>query len=375
MVPVPACREPWRPRRRPARPDFVDPATTPEPLRNRLNRLVGGLRRPAGAVALLLGLAAAGLPPARAAEPAAGVDDWYARIRAAAASQSFVGHYVVTGEGAASSARITHFGQGRDSFERIEPLDGAPRIILRHNETVHTVWPRERLTVVEQRSLLGSFPAPAQATGLRLDDHYRIGPPADGGRVAGRDAQIVTILAKDEWRYSHRLWVDVGTRLLLRTDVLGSQDAVLASAAFTDLTVGVKPQPGLVTAAMKARAENWQVLPSTVQATTLQAEGLRIEPLPPGYRLLSCVRRPLEPAAKGATPAGTAVQAVYTDGLASVSVFVEEAGGSSAPSGMLRTGATTTVMQQRDRYRVTVVGDVPAQTARRFADAVQRKLP
>lgn len=331
-------------------------------------------RRPVGWMVLILGLAGAMLPPVQAAEPQNGVDDWYARIRAAAASNSYVGHYVVTSDGTASSVRITHYGQGRDSFERIESLDGVPRVVLRHNETVHTVWPRDRVTVVEQRSQLGSFPAPAQATGQRLDDHYRIGS-VEAGRVAGREAEVVTIQGRDEWRYGHRLWVDTSTRLLLRTDVLAGRDVVLASAAFTDLTLGIKPQPGLVTAAMKARADNWQMLSSPVQPTTLQAEGWRIEPLPPGYRLLSSVRRPLQTTPKGAPAGGTALQAVYTDGLASVSVFLEDGGGSGPPSGMLQTGATTTVMQQRERFRVTVVGDVPVQTARRFAEVVQRKAP
>lgn len=335
----------------------------------------GWSRRPLAWLTLVVAsLAGVVSPPAQAADPAAGVDDWYARVRAAAATHSYIGHYVVTSDGAASSVRITHFGNGRDSFERIESLDGVPRVVLRHNETVHTVWPRERVTVVEQRSQLASFPAPAVATGQRLEDHYRIGS-VEPGRVAGRDAEVVTIQGRDEWRYGHRLWVDASTRLLLRSDVLAGRDVVLASAAFTDLKLGVKPQPGQVTAAMKTRAENWQVVTAAVQPTTLQAEGLRIEPLPPGYRLLSSVRRPLQTPAKGAPARGTALQAVYSDGLASVSVFVEEADAGSPPSGMLQTGATTTVMQQRERLRVTVVGDVPLQTARRFAEGVHRKAP
>ena len=338
------------------------------------SRTTPSRRRSMGWMALILGLAGAALPPVQAAEPLTGVDDWYARIRAAAASNSYAGHYVVTSDGTASSVRITHYGQGRDSFERIESLDGVPRVVLRHNETVHTVWPRERVTVVEQRSQLGSFPAPAQSTGQRLDDHYRIGA-VEPGRVAGREAEVVTIHGRDEWRYGHRLWVDTSTRLLLRTDVLAGRDVVLASAAFTDLTLGIKPQPGLVTAAMKARADNWQMLKSQVQPTTLQAEGWRIEPLPPGYRLLSSVRRPLQTSPEGVPASRTALQAIYTDGLASVSVFVEDGGGSGPPSGMLQTGAMTTVMQQRERFRVTVVGDVPPQTARRFAEVVQRKAP
>lgn len=363
-----------------------------------------GARKPlaAGFVALgllVVGTASAAPPTAQAATPArapttaapagtasalgtaavsapvtAGVEGWLSAVRAAAAQYSFSGHYVVTGDGVASSSRIVHYGQGRDSYERIETLDGTPRIVLRHNDTVHTVWPRERVTVVEQRSPMGGFPSPAAPPGTRLDDHYRVASVTQG-RVAGRDADVVSVQARDELRYSHRLWVDSTTRLLLRSDVLGPRDEVLASASFTDLSVGVKPQPARVLAAMKAKNDNWQTLPSALQPTTLQAEGWRIDPLPAGYRLLSSVRRALQPGPASPAERPSVLQAVFSDGLASVSVFIEDASDPAAPSGMLQTGSTTTVMQHRDRFRVTVVGDLPARTARHFADAVQRKSP
>lgn len=321
---------------------------------------------------------------AAATEPAS-VDDWFSRIKAAATTASFSGNYVVTGEGIASSARIVHYGQGRDSFERIESMDGAPRIVLRHNDTVHTQWPRERVTVVEQRTGLASFPSIAPPAGLRLDDHYRI-DGVSAGRVAGREAHVLLVTARDDQRYSHRLWIDARTRLLLRADTLGSRHEVLESAAFTDLSVGVRPQTDSVVQAMRQRPADWRTVHAAIKPTSLEAEGWRLEPLVKGFRLVSCVRRPLDPvvpagaaAVNDANGAGvakgaTTLQAVFSDGLAAVSVFIEEAVGTPAtPEAAARTGATHTVMLQRDRHRVTVVGDVPASVARRFAEAVHRR--
>ena len=48
------------------------------------------------------------------------------RIHDAASKQNFQGTFVVSGGGAVSSARIAHYGEGSNQYERIESLD-APR--------------------------------------------------------------------------------------------------------------------------------------------------------------------------------------------------------------------------------------------------------
>lgn len=315
----------------------------------------------------------AGLPTLAAPEPST-VDDWLTRIREAAATHSFAGNYVVTGDGTASSSRISHFPQGRDSYERIESLDGVPRVVLRHNDTVHTVWPRERVTVVEQRSALDVFPSLAPASnGVRLDDHYKVASVTPG-RVAGRDAQVVFVGALDDLRYSQRLWVDTQTRLLLRADTLGIHQQVLESAAFTELSIGVKVQAESVRQAMRNRGTPWRLVHADLRPTTLDAEGWKLEPPVKGFRLTSCVRRPLDPVAgDGHASNSPALQAIYSDGLASVSVFLEDQPSPAPRDGTMQIGATYTVRMLRDRHLVTVVGDVPPMSARRFAEALQRR--
>lgn len=322
--------------------------------------------------ALCIGSLAGG--PSLAAPEPSSVDDWLARVREAASTHSFAGNYVVTGDGTASSSRISHFPQGRDSFERIEALDGEPRIVLRHNDTVHTVWPRERVTVVEQRSALDTFPSLVPASsGIRLDDYYKVASVTPG-RVAGRDAQVVLVGALDDYRYSQRLWVDTQTRLLLRADTLGPQQQVLESAAFTELSIGVKAQPESVRQAMRSRSTPWRTVHADLRPTTLDAEGWKLDPPVKGFRLTSCVRRPLDPVAgDGRSPNSSALQAIYSDGLASVSVFLEDQPSPPPRDGTMQIGATYTVRTLRERHLVTVVGDVPPMSARRFAEALLRR--
>lgn len=303
------------------------------------------------------------------------VEGWLARIKAAAQLANFSGTFVVTTNGTASSSRIVHFGQGKDSYERVESLDGPPRVVLRHNEAMHTVWPQSRLVVVEQRATAAGFPSIGATPGARLDSHYRL-ELHNEGRIAGRDALVLTLVPLDSLRFAHRLWLDQKTHLLLRADVLGTQREVLESSAFTDLTLGVRPQPATVLDAMAPRGTGWRVVRAPMQASNLEQEGWAwTAELPPGFRLVSCVRRPMNLEADDPkAPAAVALQAVFSDGLASVSVFIEDLQPARhTKTSSQRVGATYTVTHQLDRHWITVVGDVPEQTAKRFTTALNRK--
>ena len=70
------------------------------------------------------------------------------------------------------------------------------------------------------------------------------------------------------------------------------------------------------------------------------------------------------------------LQAVFTDGLTHVSLFVEPYQ-PQRHRGELRArqGATGTLMQRRGEHWLTVVGDVPPATLKLFAEALDRRRP
>jgi sigma-E factor negative regulatory protein RseB len=112
--------------------------------------------------------------------------------------------------------------------------------------------------------------------------------------VAGYDADVVLLKAKDNIRFSQRLWAERQTGLLLRSETLGLNGQPLESAAFSELSIGVKPQPEVVVAAMR-KLDGYRVLRPTVQAATLEGEGWSMSSLPPGFREVHCAKRSLDP--------------------------------------------------------------------------------
>ena len=58
-------------------------------------------------------------------------------------------------------------------------------------------------------------------------------------RVAGRDADVLLLQPRDEWRFAQRIWADQDTGLMLRADIVGPGRAVLESSAFSEVEIGV----------------------------------------------------------------------------------------------------------------------------------------
>ena len=295
-----------------------------------------------------------------------------ARIYDAVAKGSYTGTLVSTAGGAVHSLRIVHFAEGAQQFERVEMLDGQARVVYRHNDVVHTLWPAQRVAVVEYRDRENALPSLLRARpDPRLFELYEL--KADGiDRVAGHEAAVFVLRPRDDARFAQRLWAERRSALLLRTDVLAPDGRVLESAAFSDVTIGVRPQPESVLRPMK-KLDGYRVLTPQLARTLLEAEGWKLAPVA-GFREVSCVRRSVGDGADEAVAGHEPVlQAVFSDGLTHVSVFIEPYREGRHRPGKTAIGATHTLMKRHDQWWITVMGDVPMATVVRFAEALERR--
>jgi sigma-E factor negative regulatory protein RseB len=327
-----------------------------------------------GLAAALLASGAAWAGPEGAALPLPEARAWLLRMHQAARAKSYQGTLVVTASGLMSSSRVSHFGADNHSFERVEMQDGQPRIVLRHDDEVVTLWPQARRARVEQRDAVALFPSVLTGSEEGLLERYEM--LAEGpARVAGHDASVFLLRPRDGARFAQRLWADAASALLLRADVLGADGRVIETAAFTDLAIGIKAQPESVLGAMK-KLDGYKVVRAAPQRTTLDAEGWRLAPPVAGFRQVSCVRRSFERAgevAQAVLPVDV-VQAIFSDGLTHVSVFIEPARADARRAGHGAFGATHTLMLPHGSgHWLTVMGDVPLATLKLFAQALESR--
>ena len=294
---------------------------------------------------------------------------WLARMHAAATQRNYQGTLVVSAEGAIASSRVAHYGDGGNTLERVEFLDGQPRRVLRHNDQVLTLWPSARVARLEQREAVQAFPALQSGVEDQLFERYEMVAEADA-RVAGHDVAVFLLRPRDDMRFAQRLWADRASSLLLRADVLGSDGRVLETSAFSDISIGGRAKPESVQSVLK-QLDGWRVMKPVVQSTDLEAEGWKLKAPVAGFRKASCVKRQLD----AETDAGRSdvLQAIYTDGLTHVSLFIEPQRPDRQRAGASAMGATHTWMQPHGTSWVTVMGDVPMATLKQFAAALEKR--
>ena len=312
-------------------------------------------------------LVTAGERPVASAE----ARSWLQRMHAAASQLNYQGTLVVSAGGAMSSSRLAHYCEGQQYLERVDMLDGQPRRVYRHNEQVLTLWPAAKVARVEQRDSVAVFPAVLSGSEDQLLDRYDM--LAEGGdRVAGLDAAVFLLRPKDAHRFAQRLWADRASGLLLRADVLAPDGRVLEAAAFTEISIGVKAQPESVLVPMNS-LEGYRVLRSAPQRTGLESEGWRLTPPVAGFKQISCVKRDMVMASDvDANVQANVLQTIFSDGLTHVSVFIEPYRSDRHRPGTAAFGATHTLRQLHGPNWITVMGDVPIATLKKFAAALER---
>ncbi len=310
------------------------------------------------------------IPAASAAE----AQRWLTRIQQAPAQRSFQGTFIVHAGGSMSSARMTHYLAGKSQYELIESLNGQARQVYRHDDLIQTLWPQQRVALVEKREKLGSFPALLESGSPRVLEFYEL-RVVGVERIAGRIADVLSVTPRDKLRFAVRLWSDKETGLLLREDVIDGNGQVLESSSFSDVVIGIQAQPESFLVAMK-KLDGYRVVRPTFSATELEAEGWTQREAVPGFRRVSCIKRPLFSAGEADSTANSVqvLQAIFTDGLTYVSVFIEPYNAERHSRPVLTSiGATHTLMIRHADWWITVVGDVPDATLRAFAKAMYRK--
>jgi sigma-E factor negative regulatory protein RseB len=339
-----------------------------------MHMTMNNILRPLWLAAVLwpgLALADAGLAREASVQATAGersVSQWLLRLHEASRRRSYVGTLVVSSGGSMSSSRVWHVCDGRQQMERVESLSGMPRSTFRRDEEVVTFSPQSRVAVAERRESLGLFPQWLTATDAAIDAHYSATVQGHE-RVAGFEADVVQLAPRDALRFGYRIWSERRTGLVVKLQTLDARSQVLEEVAFSELQLDAPvSMDGLKR--LMARTDGYRVESPRLIKTTAAAEGWRLAREVPGFRAMGCYRRSSE-------PGGQSVQWVFSDGLATVSLFIEPFDPHRhGPSGAQSVGATHALTQRvvaRDgAWWLALVGEVPLATLQAFAQALVR---
>ena len=276
--------------------------------------------------------------------------DWLARIGPALAQENYQGTLVnVSGSNIDTLGVFHAWDEGRERM-RLVALTGPKREVIRDDKMVMCIG----------TGLLGASGYDGDASGRwnpagKFADAGKLpnytAKLGRTGRVAARDCQVVDLQPKDQWRYGYRLWLDHDTGLPLRISLLGEAGRPLEQMAFTELRIA-KPTPADLrpsTTEGLRRVQNLKV------NRVADDPGWRVAPPPPGFEL------------RGGRRLGDSVQLLYSDGLASVSVYIEPVTGNRQAESRSRRGAVNVHTRVAQGRRIVAIGKVPAATVTYFA--------
>jgi sigma-E factor negative regulatory protein RseB len=250
--------------------------------------------------------------------PALATDDareWLERMNQALAGRNYDGTFMHLSEGRVENMRIVHRVRGNRVTERLQSLDGSGREYVRNNDELTCYLPDQHTVLVEQRQdhtpLLGTLPQFASAGG----DFYQVKSlPAQ--RVLDRPVRVIAVKPKDQYRFGYRLWLDEKTAMPLKTQLCDANDNTIEQIIFARLDMPENIPDSELAPAVHTDGMRWvRQGPSLVNQPGIAT--FRAIDLPPGFRLTIEGAQTL---GMGATPAS---HLVYSDGIATVSVFVE----------------------------------------------------
>lgn len=287
-------------------------------------------------------------------QAAVGADAWLERIAPALRNLDYQGTLVYVADGRVETLRVFHRIDGKRERERLVALTGPPREVIRDGAKVMCIGTGQSPVAYDLRQAGRWSQALALSEAVLLKG-YRARLSGQG-RVAGHAAQVIDVAASDGWRYGYRLWIERDSGLPLRVDLVGEDGRTIEQVAFTELRLGEQPAEADLQPSSGANLSRIQALPPPDRSPPRW----QVKSMPPGFELRAARYLP------------DGVQLLYSDGLASVSVYVEPAGAGLRGASSSQRGAVHVRSYWMDGWHVLAIGKVPAATVDRFARNLRR---
>jgi sigma-E factor negative regulatory protein RseB len=193
-----------------------------------------------------------------------------------------------------------------------------------------------------------------------------------------RDTRLITVTPRDEFRYGYRLWIDESTAMPLKTQLCDGRGRVIEQIVFASLTLSSRIPDSAFKPDVSTEGFQWLRNESAPAKESPENASLvwNALKLPPGFKMAARSAQVLP----GSTDPVSHL--VFSDGMASVSVFVEIETKSSEPNDeqtvteeSARLGSSSVYSTTMGGRKVTAVGEVPPATVRSIASSFSSQGP
>lgn len=293
------------------------------------------------------------------------VSDLLKKMTTASEDLNYQGVFVMRKSDTLTTMRVKHGADSRGVWESLESLNGETRKVVRVNEEVISIYPNRKLLTVSHNKDKASLHPTLPENLEKLEAYYKISRLEDE-RIADHEAAVLDVKPNDNYRYGYRYWLDTDTGMLLKCDLLNENGAVVEQMMFTMLEY-LPQAPALAFSAVDSKdykARGYKVRQLDYGRVAVENADWHVTKLPRGFMLTQSSERK----SKGAEMQ----HLVYSDGLASVSVFIERGRKSHHRlDGVSSMGALNAYGARSGEYFITVMGEVPASVVMQIAQSTE----
>lgn len=286
----------------------------------------------------------------------------------AARTLNYAGTFVYQHQGQLDAMHIVHAWGSGGERERLMSLTGPKREILRDNQVVTCILGDSESVHVNRSQPRSPFPASFPETLEGIERHYSFSL-GDEDRVAGLACRVVEVRPRDTFRYGRRFCVHADTHMMLRSELTNLQGETVEQMMFTSVSFPKHISEKELLPELSGADYAWKLEPeASPDEPGSDGDNMRWEVIrvPDGFVLTDHNWHQLSAHDPGVE------HWVYSDGLASVSVYIEKAPREhDSYQGVTRRGALNAYGTMVEGHYVTVVGEVPMKTVELIGNSVR----
>ncbi|GFD70203.1 sigma-E factor regulatory protein RseB [Alteromonas sp. KUL156] len=295
------------------------------------------------------------------AEVPQSASQWLAELQNIITNANFQVSFVQTVAGKETIPYLWRHGIMDDGseLEQLNLQNGPGRELIRVNDVVSVFEPDVQPYSLRSKHINGPIPSALLYHPEQLIEGYEF-VAVGRARVAGRSAQQIRIVSRDNTRFGYQLWLDESSGMLLKLNMLDLQGGLLEQIQVTAFAISQSPAeyfsrinsaslpPPMALSNAPARAHNWDVtyLPTGMREIKQDTRRLALTGQVVEYKL-------------------------FSDGLVDVSVYVQPADDALGETLALRNEVSTFLTLTDGSAQVTVVGEIPLQTANAIANSLR----
>lgn len=286
---------------------------------------------------------------------------WLEQMRVAVQQLDYRGEFVHRRGDTISAYSIVHQYKDGKSMELLQQLDGDMLEVFREGKKFVCYYPEGSSTSMDHPIPSAPFSQVNELNLEQISTSYKAMAIGEE-RVAGLVARVI-LLSSDEWRFSHKLWLERESNLLLQSEMIDTDGSILEQFRFTRVELnaaitGEELVPKLDGVALRQQT----MIRKDMSMPEDEGFDSQFSWLPDGFKLTH--------AYAGMQADKWTERRSYSDGLTSFSVFVEKGMAMKNKTSLAKNGATNAVMAEQSGYSVTVVGEIPADTARKIVSGL-----